>query len=111
MSFCDCIHHIRLGPRPEEYETQLTEERNKFIERCRLELERMTINMPHDSKGRLLAEGDEVVMRGKIVKIHQGEQYCNCDVDFLPMPPNTEPYRNSAINTRQLEKVGDVQPE
>ena len=60
--------------------------------------------MPHDSKGNLLAEGDEIVIRAKVKSIQQSEDYCNATVEAAPMPPYTEPF-TITCNTKQLEKV------
>jgi hypothetical protein len=61
--------------------------------------------MPHDAHGKLLKVGDEVVIRGKITNITAAEEYCNCTVEYAPMPPYTAPSSLSSLNTRQVELV------
>lgn len=61
--------------------------------------------MPHDKNGKLLSVGDKVIITGKIKEIHNTEEYCNCSVAVDPMPPYTDPYILSALNTKQVEKV------
>ena len=61
--------------------------------------------MPHDKNGQALSEGDEIIIRGRVLKINPGEEYCNLDALIEPMPPYTEPYK-LVLNTRQVEKVG-----
>ena len=60
--------------------------------------------MPHDRNGKLLRDGDEVVLNGIIRSIQTGDEYCNAQVALAPMPPYTEPYIIT-INTRQTELV------
>lgn len=67
--------------------------------------------MPHDRNGKLLAAGDEVVIRGRVKVVTESEHYCNCTIELAePMPTGdaTPPRAGdciSAINTRQVEKV------
>ncbi len=62
--------------------------------------------MPHDANGKLVEVGDEVVLRCKVVRVHDDIEYCNVDLDTVyPMPPYTEPSRFSAVNSVQVEKV------
>ena len=60
--------------------------------------------MPHDRNGKLLRDGDEVVLKGIIKSIQAFEEYCNAQVMLVPMPPYTDPYVIT-INTRQTELV------
>lgn len=62
--------------------------------------------MPHDYKNQLLKVGDEVIIRGKITSLAEGEEFCNCTVELtLPMrgSDSKSPTTFSAINTGQLE--------
>ena len=60
--------------------------------------------MPHDRNGKLLRDGDEVVLKGIIKGIMAAAEYSNAYVEVAPMPPYTDPYIIS-INTRQTELV------
>jgi len=64
--------------------------------------------MPHDSNNQLLKVGDEVMIRGKITNLCEGEEFCNCTVELtLPMrgSDGKSPTTFSVINTGQLELV------
>lgn len=61
--------------------------------------------MPHDAKGNLVKVGDIVSIPAKILQIHQSENFCNVDVEFMYiMPGNAHHERYSALNTRQVIK-------
>ncbi len=60
--------------------------------------------MPHDAKGQIIQEGDEVVIRARVKRVDLGDQYCNVTLEALPMPPYEVPY-SIVLNTRQVEKV------
>lgn len=63
--------------------------------------------MPHDVNGNLLTVGDHVSLKGTITEIHSTENLCNCTVKLdQPMPGADYPTTISALNTRQVEKVG-----
>ncbi len=57
--------------------------------------------MPHDSKGRLVKEGDLVTLQATIHGISPGEKACNCTFHVLVPPGIDEEYKPSfAANTR-----------
>lgn len=61
--------------------------------------------MPHDKNGKVLAAGDEVLIRARVEGVMAGEEYCNVQVRTLePMPPYEEGDLLT-LNTRQVEKV------
>lgn len=61
--------------------------------------------MPHDAKGNLLVVGDKVNILATIKNICEGQDYCNCSVDFdYLMPPDNTITTIAQINTRQTEK-------
>jgi hypothetical protein len=63
--------------------------------------------MPHDKFGRKIEPGDEVLIRFKVNRISDCEEYCNLGLTSIETMP---PYENSfielsAVNARQTEKV------
>lgn len=64
--------------------------------------------MPHDKHSQLLYEGDEVIIRARVTRVMDGEEYCNVDVETLePMFPGTHKSKLT-LNTRQVERVGAI---
>lgn len=66
--------------------------------------------MPHDKFGSVVHDGDEVLIRFRVKKVHASEEACNVDlVSVESMPPYPDSFiQLSAVNTRQTEKVGPV---
>lgn len=61
--------------------------------------------MPHDRKGNVLAEGDQVLVPATVRKVHEGEEYCNVDLETdEPMYPG-DSKSGITLNARQVEKV------
>ena len=61
--------------------------------------------MPHDISGQPLREGDEVLIRARVVRIDSGDNYCNVSLETVqPMYPG-EHKSAITLNTRQVEKV------
>ncbi len=55
--------------------------------------------MPHDANGELVEAGDEVILRCKVVRVYEVDDYCNIDLDTVHfMPPYTESTRLSMVN-------------
>jgi hypothetical protein len=67
--------------------------------------------MPHDTYGKLLQVGDEVIIRGKVTWIGEdpaNAKFCNVNVELkerMPAYPE-QPQSISSINAAQVEKVG-----
>ncbi len=63
--------------------------------------------MPRDANGKLIDVGDEILLRCKVVRVYEQEDYGNLDVRTVRlMPPWTEGTPLS-LNTVQVEKVHD----
>lgn len=61
--------------------------------------------MPHDANGELVSVSDIVYIPAKVKAIHNTENYCNLDLEFMyPMPGNGDRQCYSAINTKQVIK-------
>jgi hypothetical protein len=67
--------------------------------------------MPHDKFGRVINVGDEVIVRFKVEQVSTGEEYCNVQIKSIEtMPPYPDSFIVlSAVNTKQCEKVDNVQ--
>lgn len=62
--------------------------------------------MPHDVKNNLLSVGDEVLVRCKVTVIHEGEDYCNVELETVHgRRPDGMKERFYALNTGVLEKA------
>lgn len=61
--------------------------------------------MPHDKNGRVLTEGDLVNVPARVKRIHEGDEYCNVEIETVePMYPG-DSKSNLTLNTKQVELV------
>lgn len=61
--------------------------------------------MPHDLNGKLVEEGEVVLVRCVVLRVHEGDDYCNVDLKTIHcMPPYSEGTR-LVLNTKQVEKA------
>ena len=64
--------------------------------------------MPHDVNGKILKQGDKVLVRCTVLSVGADGDYCNANLETdLAMPGNGVKTKISAINTRQIEKVNE----
>lgn len=61
--------------------------------------------MPHDKNGAELAEGDEVILRGKVVSISAGETACNVSVEAAERPEGEGYVPTISANSKFFEKA------
>jgi hypothetical protein len=62
--------------------------------------------MPHDAKGRLLKEGDVVLVPFTVTMVSTGENYCNVNLEsVIGMPPDGTKTNLGAINTKQVYRA------
>lgn len=65
--------------------------------------------MPHDVNGKVLAVGDEVILRAKVTTVCPGEEYCNISIESVHgRKPDGLKETMSAINAAVLEKVESI---
>ncbi len=63
--------------------------------------------MPHDINNQPMKVGDRVTIEFEVIAIHEGEEYCNCQLQSVePMPP----YKNEfiklySVNTHQTKLI------
>lgn len=63
--------------------------------------------MPHDINGKKLKVGDRVTMEFTVLDVMTNEDYCNCTLASVqPFYPGNGSTNLSAVNTKQLVKVG-----
>jgi hypothetical protein len=61
--------------------------------------------MPHDANGEVVNVSDIVYIPCKVKAVHQSEEFCNLDLEFMyVMPGRSDRDIYSAINTRQVVK-------
>lgn len=63
--------------------------------------------MPHDINGKVVAVGDTVIIRAKVLNVNMGEEYCNVTVETeQPMFPGTNKSQIT-LNAKQVEKTAE----
>ena len=64
--------------------------------------------MPHDKNGNLLKEGDEVILRCKVISVYESETQCNVLVEAAERPDGEGYIPQITGNSRFYEKHEDV---
>lgn len=67
--------------------------------------------MPHDKNGKLLKEGDEVLLRCRVTAVHEGETACNITAQATERPEGETYIPTIAGNSRFYELVEAPQSE
>lgn len=60
--------------------------------------------MPHDRDGKVLAAGDTVTIRARVVDVSSGEDMCNARVELEKVDDGSVD-QTFWVNTRQTQKV------
>ena len=61
--------------------------------------------MPHDRRGQLIEEGDIVHIPARVVRVHEGTDYCNLTLETIePMHPGVL-HTSISLNAKQVEKL------